>query len=423
MQAHTLAALMGTLSLHAGPGLDVAESGPFTLSDPREWPAVEAPFAHASARVAPPATSTLVRHESGILARALGGPVLQLTMRGTTVPVTASATPLDDGCAARLTASAPAGGAPWTRLLRWNEVAWSGTGAGGRTTVVFYDPQGRLAADRLAFAPGNAEAFRTALARVVSACRSASGENRRVLVESRVRTRSCYFPRAPQLQLYDSPATSAGMFPRRAVVTVLSRENPEAELQLIFERGEPRADTGGGVQEEWTRATVSFIYADGKLGERGISGAGFALDGQTVAAQHSLVQFADTRVRIALDQQHEAGGTIDADSFFQRLVTSATATLTLEDGGSQPRAVLTFETGPVFAEARKALSAAQWSCEGAFPPPEPAATWAPETRIASALHSEYTEGGAVGDRRLQRGREGQAQHIAGLDRVNHPVIP
>ena len=42
---------------------------------------------------------------------------------------------------------------------------------------------------------------------------------------------------------------------------------------------------------------------------------------------------------------------------------------------------------------------------------------------APSLHPEDAEARTVLDRRFETGGEGEAQHVAGLDRVDHAVVP
>ena len=317
--------------------------------------------------VAAPAANPFAA-DSALLARALGGPALELTTRGTSVTLLASATPVEGGCAAEMTARLPGGSPAYSRRVRWSDMAWSGQADGGRTKLAFFENEGRLANDMLAFAPGNAAAFQAALARVVSACRSAPSEGDRVLARRPGRAPSCYFARLPQLQLYDVATPAFPGDRPRAVLTLLSRENPEAELQLFLERGEAG---------EWGNPAVAFIYADRRLGEAGITGASFSLDGSDVVTRHSLTTFGDTRVRIAMDSFLGGTGEQGADSFYRRMVGSREIQLTLADGGTKPRAVLHFDVGTALAAARDALKSSDWTCAGAMPDASPAAAWKP----------------------------------------------
>lgn len=312
--------------------------------------------------------------DSAVMARALGGPLLELTMRGTTVAVVAAATPADGGCTTQVTAHAPGKNRRYSRLFRWSEVAWAGATAEGRTKVAFFEHEGRLPGDTLVFAPQDGAAFRSALARVVAACRAVRAEAERTLVGAVGLTRSCYFARLPQLQLHDAEAPHAAFGPPRAVLTVLSRENPEAELQILLEQNQPG---GHGKGDDWGSPAVAFTFADPRLAEMRIAAAEFALDARPVVADHSITAFGDTRVRIAMDSLRRPGGGAAPERFYKRMAGSGAVTLTLLGAANERRAVLTFDVGPALAAARLALAGANWSCAAASPAPAPAARWQP----------------------------------------------
>lgn len=313
--------------------------------------------------------TTSLAANSALLAAALSGPRLELTMRGTTVTVLASAVPAEAGCAALITAHAPGKARKWTRLFRWSETAWSGVMADRRSMIAFFEHEGRLAGDNVRFLPGDTVGFEAALARVVTACRAVHGEGERILIASKGASRSCYFARLPALELTDNPTVPppAGD-PQRGVLSLLARESPHAELQLLLERAAPDADG-----DDWGRPAVAFTFADPALKRTRIAAARFALDGQPVEAQHAITAYGDTRIRVGMDPFAPT----PEGNFYRRLVRSKVATLTLLDRAGQSVAVLNFDAGPTLAAARAALGAADWSCASAAPAPEPAARWQP----------------------------------------------
>ena len=248
--------------------------------------------------------------------------------------------------------------------------------------VAFYEHEGRLPADTLVFAPLDAAVFRAAVVRVVAACRSAWREGERVEIAAPGPMRSCYFARLPQLRLYDSVTPPPAADPQRAVLTLLARENPQAELQLQLERSAPdpagEAGVGAGAGgNDWGSPAVAFIYADHRLKAMRIAGAGFALDGQPVAARHAIATFSHTRVRITMAALKPPRGVPPAASFSRRLVASSEVALTLMVAGGKHREVLHFDAGQALAAARASLTSADWSCAAAAPPPAPAARWQP----------------------------------------------
>ena len=364
--------------------------------------------------------------DSAALSRALGTPDLVLTTRGETVRLLAGAAPVEGGCGTQIVAGegATASGAvpARSRVLRWTDIAWTGTAPDGRTLVSFYQDEARLPGDTLAFAPADAAGFRAALDRVVTACRRAQRETARVLAAVPGPSQSCYFARLPQLELV---APSHPAEPQRAVLTMLSRETPEAELRLIVERPAPGSVPGG---DEWGRPAVAFGYADRHLKDMGIARAGFAVDDAPVSARHAVLLFGDKRVRIAMDPvlrraEPDTGGA----SFYSRLVAGEAVELTLLDTDGRSRAVLRFDAGPALAAARQMLAEANWSCDGAATAPPPAAEWKPmdatirpvpigapvialqslPPALALASHPENAEGGPFGNGRLERGGQGK----------------
>lgn len=324
----------------------------------------------AGPAAAPPTPFTPPRaSDSEALAAALAGPTLELTMRGTGVAVQAETWSAEDGCAA-LIAVQPLGAArQWTRLFRWNDVAWAGTRPDGRALVAFFEHEGRLPGDRLTFAPADPVNFMAALGRVKEQCRVARDEAERVASGEYAGTRSCYFTRMPGLELVETTVSEAVPGPTRAVVTLLAHETPEAELRLLFDRTVPSSDE----EREWS--DVAFTVAAPSLKAMDIAGARFALDGTTVAARHTLALYGDTRLRIRMDPFTDSSRPQDEKSFYRQLAASGKATLTLLDSKGAIRAVLNFDAGPVLAAARKALNRSDWTCALAAATPAPAAQW------------------------------------------------
>lgn len=309
--------------------------------------------------------------QSAVLAAALDGPSLALTMRGAKVSVKGRADPAEGGCAARLTARMPGRDKAFARLLRWSDVAWSGTTPEGDIRIAFFDHEGRLPVDQIAFRASDPGAFRMALAQTMARCRSGERQYERVLTLDHAGVRSCYFKQLPQLQLIDGQGSAASAEPARAILTLLSRERPEAEMQLLLER---TAEGGSAVSYAAPRAEVAFVYAAERLSALQIAGAAFALDAAPVTAGHSVALYGDTRVRISLDRMAPGGGDDDA-KFTRQLETSGEVRLTLQDAARQDRAQVHFDAGRVLTEARAALSAVDWSCAAAVPAPAPAAQW------------------------------------------------
>lgn len=312
--------------------------------------------------------------DSARLASSFNGRQLDLTMRGATVEVMARAAPAEAGCAASLEAQAPGRARSWTRLLRWGDVAWQGEGDDGRVIVAFYEPEGRLPADVVTFTPRDAQAFRETLERVSQACRGARAEGDWVLAAHSARLRSCFFARLPGLQLIDSAAPQPLADPPRAMLTVLSRETPEAELQLLVERGAPDTDASG---DDWAAADVAFTIATPAVRGRRIVTASFALDAQPVATRHSIAAYGDTRLRIRMDDSARRAAAVPAGGFYTQLAGSSVVSVTLADEARRSARTLHFDAGAAMAAARSALRAADWSCNAAQPAPEPAARWQP----------------------------------------------
>lgn len=346
----------------------------------------------SSALIAPPRVN-----DSETLAAALAGPTLELTMRGTGVAVQAETWSAEDGCAALIAVQPPGAARQWTRMFRWSDVAWTGALPDGRTLVAFFEQEGRLPGDRLAFAPVDPVAFVAALSRVKDQCRAARDEADRVASGEYAGTRSCYFARMPGLELVEATTAEAAPEPTRAVVTLLAHETPEAELRLLFERA---ALSAGG--EGW-RPEVAFTIAAPELKAMGITGARFALDGTTVPARHTLAMYGDTRLRIRMDPSLRGAPTSGDDSFYPRLAASGRASLTLFDSAGAEQAVLNFDAGPALAAARRALEKADWSCASAAPTLAPAAEW----RLAAGQgsHPEHAKRGALGNGRFESGAE------------------
>lgn len=312
------------------------------------------------------------------LAQALDGRRLELTLRGATVAVMAQAAPAENGCAALIRARTPGHTRGWTRLLRWSDLAWSGQTPDGRTLVAFYEPEGRLPADWAVFLPADAAAFRSALAGVAQECRSARGEAERVFAAANAHARSCYFAQLPGLHLVDSPVPAPLSDPPRAMLSVLARETPQAELQLLLKRSAPHPAARG---EDWGRPEVAFSVAAPVLRGRRVVEAGFALDARPVAARYAIAAYGETRLRIIMDPFARPGAgpgegvAVGQDRFFGALAQSGVVKMALRDEGGGEVTVLHFDAGPALAAARRALAAADWSCAAASPAPPSAARW------------------------------------------------
>ena len=336
--------------------------------------AATAPGVPSETPVATVSDGTVASPEAKIVAQALSGRPLALTMRGTTVEVIAAVTPASDGCTAVVAAHAPGRHKVWAREFRWGDVAWLGNAADGRTTIAFFDPEGRLPVDSVTFSPGDATGFGAAVTRMASGCRAARGESERVAFGAPGAMRSCYFPRLPALQLVEDSAALPAESRPRAMLSLLARENPQGELQLLFERAAPDPSAGG---DDWGTPAVAFVLAGPRVRGMQIAAARFALDAKPVAAQHAIAAYGETRVRILMDPFAPSATEEAQTSFYHRLSASKEVTLSLLDAGGQSRAVLTFEAGPALAAARKALSATNWSCAAAAPALAPAARWRP----------------------------------------------
>lgn len=322
------------------------------------------------APIASPASPSLAA-ESAMLANALAGPTLELTMRGTGVMVRAEARAAEDGCATWVTAQAPGAARRWSRMFRWSEVAWTGMLPDGRTLVAFFEHEGRLPGDRLAFAPADPAAFRAALARVTEQCRGMRDEAERVVSGAYAGTRSCYFARMPGLELIEATGPETAPEPTRAVVTLLAHETPEAELRLLFDR------VASAESNDRQEPEVAFTVAAPALKTMRIAAARFALDGATVAPRHTIAAYGDTRLRIRIVPAVARLAVSNEEGFYGRLATSGKATLTLLDVEGRSRAVLNFDVGPALVQASTALDKAGWSCAPAVPSPAPAARWQP----------------------------------------------
>lgn len=320
-----------------------------------------------AAQAAPETNANPRSADSAMLANALSGQTLQLTMRGTTVSVIANAAPAEDGCSALISAHAPGMTRKWTRLFRWSETAWAGITPEGATMVSFFAPEGRLPSDRVVFSPGDGAGFRAALSRVASNCRSARDEAERIRITTQGSAHGCYFAGLPGLQLLESSGLP-GSSPPRALLTVFARETPEAELQLLLQRV-------AGNSEAWDQPSVAFTFADPGLKDMRVTQAAFALDGKPVMAQHAVTAYSGTRVRVSVDPFARARrGTA---SFGRRITASDEVRLTLLDDRKKSGAELHFEVDRALADARALLAAADWSCATAGPAPPPAAHWEP----------------------------------------------
>lgn len=303
--------------------------------------------------------------DSAALTGAIHGQQLELALRGAGFAIRAEGEPTAGGCATRIVVNSPEASNAWSRLLRWTDVAWTGDLPDGRVMVAFYEQEGRLPGDRLAFAPSDPAAFQAALRRVSEACRYSSSDGERILSGDYPTSRSCYFARHPGLELVEAVGSIPAPEPTRAVVTMLSEETPEAELRLLVENG------ARDESDNWARPEIAFTIAG--LNHFRIGAVRFALDGQAVEAEHSIVVYGDTRLRIRMDPFGAASAT--DSSFYHRLASARRTTITLLDSAGVSRAVLNFETGAPLAAARQAFDNAAWSCTAAAPAPIPAAIW------------------------------------------------
>lgn len=172
----------------------------------------------------------------------------------------------------------------------------------------------------------------------------------RVVTLARGGASQCYFAAMPQLRLDDSGADRG--FPPRIILTVRSRENPRAELELML----TRAPDGDG----WSEPGVAFSFAAPGLRTLGVEEADIRLDSAAVPSDLALVMFGDTRLRVMMDPYRNAGKAPDA--FFSRLASSERATLRLLDAGNRSLAVLRFDVGPALETARMMLARTNWSC-------------------------------------------------------------
>lgn len=311
----------------------------------------------------------LFRDSSAVVA-SMNGTRLDLWRHSVGVTVEAHARVVE-GCVTQLSSQAQGAPNSWTRSLRWDQVAWTGKLADGRVMVAFFEEDGRLPGDRVTFSPADPAEFGAAVTRLASACRDARNVSERVLVGDYPDWRSCYFARQPALGLTDTPASAPHPREPRAVLSILSRETPEAELHLLFDDADP-APT-----QRILRADVSFVFAGQQLRTNKIGAAQFALDGQTVTPQHSLAAYGNTRLRIRMDPFRELRRPADSaePAYFTRLLESGVATLTLLDRTGRTQTVLTFDVGPAIAQARAALASTDWSCAATTAPPPPAAQW------------------------------------------------
>lgn len=287
---------------------------------------------------------------------------LDVWQRSVGLTVRADARSVGDGCTTAIASQYPGQSDAWTRLLRWDQVAWSGTLADGRVMVAFFEQDGRLANDRVTFAPADATAFQAGVARVAQSCRAGRARQERVIVADYPLWRSCYLARTPAVELVETRSLTGRAEEPRASMSVYARETPEAELHLLFD-GDP--DT----------AEVSFTIARSDLRRMGVAGAAFALDETTVDPRHSLAFYGDTRLRIRMDpfSMVTPAATTTEPSYFERLTDSRTATLTLVDAARKPIGRLTFDIGSALTEARETLRATPWTCAAPAPAPTPAA--------------------------------------------------
>lgn len=300
---------------------------------------------------------------------AVSGHEVSLSIRGKTVVVVAELADVD-GCSAKMTAHAPGKTSKWSRRIDWGDLAWIGRSGGNRVTAVFFEPEARLAGDTMIFDVEKPDEFRATVARLSQVCRERTAPAQTVAFGPDRGMRSCYPSRLPELQIIETPDDAT--LPPRASLTVLSRENPLAELHLLAERA---TAPGGKATGEWARPLVAFVFADGQLRDKPVTAARFALDGEGTTTEQSLAAYGDTRVRITMDPFGDRPAKGGIAPFYPRLARSLVVTMNLvgADGGS--RGTFTFEAGPAMAVAQQLLEKTNWSCASAGKAMSPATAW------------------------------------------------
>lgn len=307
------------------------------------------------------ARSPSASSDAAIVADALDGRRLQLEMRAQRVSVDAMAEPAEEGCATRIVARAPWGSRPWSRLFRWGDLAWAGMTVEGLTQAAFYDFEGHLATDLVAFAPPDPAQFRDALDRLVQYCRDRAGPATRILSNEGNRSRTCFLAARPEIQIIASKPEVEPPTPPRIAISLYSRESPQVELQLFFE---------GVGERAWSAPVVGFMIAEPRLVDGKMDKVAFAIDGQGHMVRHSIAAFSRTRLRIAMDQSDPG-----FSRFTSALASGEELVLTLWSPTGSPADTYRFNPRAAIAEARDLLSDEELSCDAAVAPPPRAADW------------------------------------------------
>lgn len=244
------------------------------------------------------------------------------------------------------------------RAADWINASWSMPGYQGRMDPLDF------ATAPLAPTPGPLALGRPTEPRNNSGRLNFTCETRRSLADERVVTlarggaRNCYYTELPQLRLDDSGSDRG--FPPRIILTVRSRENPHAELELMI----TRSPDGTG----WSEPGVAFVLAAPNLRALGVAEARIDLDRTAVASDLAIVMFGETRLRIMMDPSRNALTGKSSGKFFSRLVQSDRATLRLFDKTDTPITDLRFDVGQVLEAAREMLDRTNWSCGKVDPP-------------------------------------------------------
>lgn len=322
-----------------------------------------------SAQEAPPEALSPLAADVAAVTAAVSGRDVSLSMRGKSVNVVAQLEDID-GCSAKMTAHAPGSTRKWSRRIDWADLAWTGRSGGNRAKAVFFEPEARLAGDTIEFAVDRPDEFRAAIGRLGKLCRERSVPVQTVAFGPDRGMRSCYLVRMPELHLIETPDDAT--LPPRASLTVLSREDPMAELHLLAERASGAA---GADAMAWERPLVAFVFADAQLGTAPVTSARFALDGEGLVTDQSLAAYGDTRVRITMDPFSGRAGKGGAAPFYPRLAGSIVVTMKLAGADGQGRGTFTFEAGPLMAIAQKMLADANWSCAKAEKAKPAATVW------------------------------------------------
>ncbi|WP_375291081.1 hypothetical protein [Qipengyuania sp.] len=318
-------------------------------------------MAMASSGVVSDGGSSVSVEDAAIVSSALDGRRLDLEMRGQRVSVDATAEITEGGCSTRIMAQAAGGSRQWSRILRWTELAWAGETVEGATQVAFYDTEGHLATDLIAFGPPDASRFREALARLVQSCRMERGEAARVQTSQGNRTRTCFLGNRPEIQIIDTKPAIPTPAPPRLLINLYAQESPRVELQLLFE----------GVGEQALKdPSMAFVVAEPGLMNGQVKRARFRINGRDFAVRHSIAAFGTTRLRIAIDPR--ASG---FDSFATALGSSSELVLSLlsRDGSAIGR--YTFDPRQTLRQAKELLAGTGPSCNEAVPRLSRAADW------------------------------------------------